>query len=185
MGRTRRGQHGPWSARHGGGHGARRHSEQQQVSTRCTGRVGELLGASQQRASGRGPQRATQVQGPPCTRCSEERLLRVRTASSASGCTRIGRTWPLAKKAFTSALRLDLAAASAGVTPYCGAGIQRTRAAERGSSAAKGTAGGSCARRWRSKRGRARARRRRATKDGAGSLGSSWPSWVPVTSECR
>ena len=76
MGRTRRGQHGPWSARHGGGHGARRHSEQQQVSTRCTGRVGELLGSSQQRASGRGPQRETQVQGPPCTRCSEERLLR-------------------------------------------------------------------------------------------------------------
>ena len=45
-----------------------------------------------------------------------------------SECTRIGRTWPLAKKALTSALPLYWAAWSAGVRPPCGAGTRRTRA---------------------------------------------------------
>jgi hypothetical protein len=42
-----------------------------------------------------------------------------------SDCTRIGRTWPLAKKALTAALPLYLVARSAGVSPSCGAGTQR------------------------------------------------------------
>ena len=54
--------------------------------------------------------------------------LQVSALRVPSECTRIGRTWPLAKKALTSALSLYLAARSAGVSPFCGAGTRRTRA---------------------------------------------------------
>ena len=45
--------------------------------------------------------------------------------------TRVGRTFPLAKKALTAAFPLYLAAQSAGVLPSCGAGTRRATAAER------------------------------------------------------
>jgi hypothetical protein len=97
VGRTRRGQHGPWSARHGGRQGAaaRRHREQQQLSTWCTGRGGEAAG--DERAAGR---RQRTLARHPSTRAAcvhalraaarvqvakGKRLCRVRDAAAASG----------------------------------------------------------------------------------------------------
>ena len=57
------GQHGPWNARHGGGHGAaaRRHREQQQVSTWCTGRCWRAAGGARRGGEAAGGRRRLQV----------------------------------------------------------------------------------------------------------------------------
>ena len=54
---------GPWSARHGGGHGAaaRRHREQQQVSTWCTGRCWRAAGGARRGGEAAGGRRRLQV----------------------------------------------------------------------------------------------------------------------------
>ena len=78
------------SARHGGGQGAaaRRHSEQQQLSTWCTGRGGEAAG--DERAAGwrrRTLALATQVQGPPvCMHCAQAARVQEAMGSACAEC---------------------------------------------------------------------------------------------------
>ena len=82
VGRTRRGLSTVRGA-HGtveGMDAAARRPTASSSSSMCP-RGGERLGASERRAGGGGHRRATQVQGPPCTRCSA-RLARVRTSSA-------------------------------------------------------------------------------------------------------
>ena len=73
------GQHGPWNARHGGGHGAaaRRHREQQQVSTWCTGRCWRAAGGARRGGEAAGGRRRLQVcrrrRRSACAECERRR----------------------------------------------------------------------------------------------------------------